>query len=72
LVCERPTASEQNDGKSSSLQTQVMVGGGPVGMLPAPFLDRYGVKSVIFNTEGRVRGVDISGCSAFVWRSTQR
>jgi 2-polyprenyl-6-methoxyphenol hydroxylase-like FAD-dependent oxidoreductase len=32
-----------------------IVGGGPVGMLLALFLDRYGVKSVIFNTEERTR-----------------
>src|SRR5215831_6073364 len=29
----------------------LIVGGGPVGMLLALFLDRYGVKSVVFNTE---------------------
>jgi 2-polyprenyl-6-methoxyphenol hydroxylase-like FAD-dependent oxidoreductase len=41
---------------ASILRTQVViVGGGPVGMLLALFLDRYGVKSVIFNTELRVR-----------------
>jgi 2-polyprenyl-6-methoxyphenol hydroxylase-like FAD-dependent oxidoreductase len=42
--------------KPSNFQTQVaIVGGGPVGMLLALFLDRYGVTSVIFNTEDRVR-----------------
>jgi len=42
--------------KAGSFRTQVaIVGGGPVGMLLALFLDRYGVKSVIFNTEERVR-----------------
>jgi 2-polyprenyl-6-methoxyphenol hydroxylase-like FAD-dependent oxidoreductase len=41
---------------ASILRTQVaIVGGGPVGMLLALFLDRYGVKSVIFNIELRVR-----------------
>ena len=32
-----------------------IVGGGPVGMLLALFLDRHGVKSVVFNTEERTR-----------------
>src|SRR4249919_3227121 len=32
-----------------------IVGGGPVGLLLALFLDRYGVRSVIFNTEAEVR-----------------
>lgn len=42
--------------QGGSFRTEVaIVGGGPVGMLLALFLDRYGVKSVIFNTEGRVR-----------------
>src|SRR5665213_1238338 len=41
---------------AGSMRTQVaIVGGGPVGMLLALFLDRYGVRSVIFNTEERVR-----------------
>ena len=41
--------------KDSRCQTEVMiVGGGPVGMLLALFLDRYGVKSVVFNTEDGV------------------
>jgi 2-polyprenyl-6-methoxyphenol hydroxylase-like FAD-dependent oxidoreductase len=42
--------------KGGSLRRQVaIVGGGPVGMILALFLDRYGVKSVIFNTEASVR-----------------
>src|SRR5262249_24504806 len=32
----------------------LIVGGGPVGMLLALFLDHYGVKSVVFNTEDGV------------------
>lgn len=32
-----------------------IVGGGPVGLLLALFLDRYGVRSVIFNSEADVR-----------------
>ena len=32
-----------------------IVGGGPVGLLLALFLDHYGVKSVLFNTEHEVR-----------------
>jgi 2-polyprenyl-6-methoxyphenol hydroxylase-like FAD-dependent oxidoreductase len=32
-----------------------VVGGGPVGLLLALFLDRYGVRSVIFNSEAEVR-----------------
>src|SRR5260221_13671741 len=32
-----------------------IVGGGPVGLLLALFLDRYGVRSVIFNSEPEVR-----------------
>jgi len=32
-----------------------IVGGGPVGLLLALFLDRYGVPSVLFNTEAEVR-----------------
>jgi 2-polyprenyl-6-methoxyphenol hydroxylase-like FAD-dependent oxidoreductase len=36
-------------------RTQVLiVGGGPVGMVLALFLDRYGVKSTVFNSEERV------------------
>ena len=36
-------------------RTEVLiVGGGPVGMLLALFLDRYGVKSVVFNTDDGV------------------
>src|SRR5215813_10583030 len=36
--------------------TQVAIaGGGPVGLMLALFLDRYGVRSVIFNTEAEVR-----------------
>jgi 2-polyprenyl-6-methoxyphenol hydroxylase-like FAD-dependent oxidoreductase len=42
--------------EDNSRRTQVLiVGGGPVGMLLALFLDRYGVKSVIFNTDEGVR-----------------
>jgi 2-polyprenyl-6-methoxyphenol hydroxylase-like FAD-dependent oxidoreductase len=42
-------------GEDNSHRTQVLiVGGGPVGMLLALFLDRYGVKSVIFNTDDGV------------------
>src|SRR5664279_6115834 len=42
--------------ENNTLQTQVAsVGGGPVGMLLALFLDSYGVESVILNTEERVR-----------------
>ncbi len=37
-------------------RTQVLiVGGGPVGMVLALFLDRYGIKSTVFNGEERVR-----------------
>ena len=32
-----------------------IVGGGPVGLLLALFLDHYGVRSVVFNTEEEVR-----------------
>jgi 2-polyprenyl-6-methoxyphenol hydroxylase-like FAD-dependent oxidoreductase len=32
-----------------------IVGGGPVGLMLALFLDRYGVRSVLFNTEAEVR-----------------
>jgi 2-polyprenyl-6-methoxyphenol hydroxylase-like FAD-dependent oxidoreductase len=32
-----------------------IVGGGPVGMMLALFLDYYGVRSVIFNREPEVR-----------------
>jgi 2-polyprenyl-6-methoxyphenol hydroxylase-like FAD-dependent oxidoreductase len=32
-----------------------IVGGGPVGLLLALFLDQYGVGSVLFNTEPEVR-----------------
>src|SRR5499433_897281 len=32
-----------------------IAGGGPVGLMLALFLDRYGVRSVIFNTEPGVR-----------------
>src|SRR5438034_10586159 len=32
-----------------------IVGGGPVGLMLALFLDRYGVRSVIFNSEAEVR-----------------
>ena len=32
-----------------------IVGGGPVGLLLALFLDHYGVRSVIFNAEPEVR-----------------
>jgi 2-polyprenyl-6-methoxyphenol hydroxylase-like FAD-dependent oxidoreductase len=32
-----------------------IVGGGPVGMMLALFLDRHGVRSVVFNTENEVR-----------------
>ena len=32
-----------------------IVGGGPVGLLLALFLDRYGVRSVLFNTEPEIR-----------------
>jgi 2-polyprenyl-6-methoxyphenol hydroxylase-like FAD-dependent oxidoreductase len=39
-------------GEDDSFETEVLiVGGGPVGKLLALFLDRYGVKSVVFNTE---------------------
>ena len=42
--------------KAGNFRTQVaIVGGGPVGMLLALFLDRYGVTSAIFNTGDRVR-----------------
>jgi 2-polyprenyl-6-methoxyphenol hydroxylase-like FAD-dependent oxidoreductase len=38
------------------LKTPVaIVGGGPVGLMLALFLDRYGVRSVIFNSEAEVR-----------------
>jgi 2-polyprenyl-6-methoxyphenol hydroxylase-like FAD-dependent oxidoreductase len=43
-----------NKGGASRTQLAI-VGGGPVGMLLALFLDRQGVKSVVFNTEERVR-----------------
>ena len=32
-----------------------IVGGGPVGLMLALFLDHYGVKSVLFNREAEVR-----------------
>jgi 2-polyprenyl-6-methoxyphenol hydroxylase-like FAD-dependent oxidoreductase len=32
-----------------------VVGGGPVGLLLALFLDFYGVRSVIFNSDSEVR-----------------
>ena len=32
-----------------------IVGGGPVDLILALFLDRYGVRSVIFNTEDGIR-----------------
>ncbi len=32
-----------------------IVGGGPVGLMLALFLDRYGVRSIIFNSEAEVR-----------------
>src|SRR5215470_12026672 len=42
--------------KKNELRAQVaIVGGGPVGMFLALFLDRYGVSSVIFNAESHVR-----------------
>src|SRR5262249_18691031 len=42
-------------GRDNSCRTEVLiVGGGPVGMLLALFLDRYGVNSVVFNTEAGV------------------
>ena len=41
-----------NEVKSSPV---AIVGGGPVGLLLALFLDHYGVKSVLFNTEHEVR-----------------
>src|ERR1700681_4859299 len=38
------------------LKTPVaIVGGGPVGLMLALFLDRYGIRSVIFNSEPEVR-----------------
>ena len=40
------------DPKHSSV---AIVGGGPVGMLLALFLDKFGIKSVLFNTEPEVR-----------------
>jgi 2-polyprenyl-6-methoxyphenol hydroxylase-like FAD-dependent oxidoreductase len=41
---------------ASIFRTQVAIfGGGPVGMLLALFLNRYGVRSVIFNTESQLR-----------------
>jgi 2-polyprenyl-6-methoxyphenol hydroxylase-like FAD-dependent oxidoreductase len=41
--------------EDNSCRTEVLiVGGGPVGMLLALFLDRYGVNSVVFNTEAGV------------------
>jgi 2-polyprenyl-6-methoxyphenol hydroxylase-like FAD-dependent oxidoreductase len=33
----------------------IAIVGGPVGLLPALFLDRYGVRSVLFNTDSEVR-----------------
>ena len=43
-------------GEDNSSRTEVLiVGGGPVGMLLALFLDRYGVKSAVFNTDDGVR-----------------
>jgi 2-polyprenyl-6-methoxyphenol hydroxylase-like FAD-dependent oxidoreductase len=42
--------------EDNSRRTEVLVvGGGPVGMLLALFLDRYDVKSVVFNTDDGVR-----------------
>ena len=42
-------------GRDNSCRTEVLiVGGGPVGMLLTLFLDRYGVKSVVFNTDDGV------------------
>ena len=42
-------------GDDDDCRTEVLIiGGGPVGMLLALFLDRYGVKSVVFNTEDGV------------------
>jgi 2-polyprenyl-6-methoxyphenol hydroxylase-like FAD-dependent oxidoreductase len=50
MLDPRPGIKEQT-GHSQVL----IVGGGPVGMVLALFLDRYGVKSVVFNTEEGVR-----------------
>jgi len=43
--------------KESSVQniSVAIVGGGPVGLMLALFLDRHGVRSVVFNTEPSVR-----------------
>jgi 2-polyprenyl-6-methoxyphenol hydroxylase-like FAD-dependent oxidoreductase len=41
--------------KDNSRRTEVLiVGGGPVGMLLALFLDRHGIKSVVFNSDSGV------------------
>jgi 2-polyprenyl-6-methoxyphenol hydroxylase-like FAD-dependent oxidoreductase len=43
------------ESEDNSRRTEVLiVGGGPAGMLLALFLDRHGVKSVVFNTENGV------------------
>jgi 2-polyprenyl-6-methoxyphenol hydroxylase-like FAD-dependent oxidoreductase len=45
-------AKSENEAKQIPV---AIAGGGPVGLMLALFLDRYGVRSVIFNTEPEVR-----------------
>ena len=52
-VCGMRIGVEMTDGINNI--PVVIVGGGPVGLLLALFLDLYGVRSVIFNSEPEVR-----------------
>src|SRR5664279_3592022 len=43
-------------GNEQRLLSEVaIVGGGPVGLMLALFLDRYGIRTIVFNVEDRVR-----------------
>ena len=47
--------TQQTDDKAVSFTHVAIVGGGPVGLMLALFLDRLGVRSTVFNTDAAVR-----------------
>jgi 2-polyprenyl-6-methoxyphenol hydroxylase-like FAD-dependent oxidoreductase len=49
------TTSNPQTAPTAQAAPIAIVGGGPVGLLLALFLDRYGVRSVLFNTDAEVR-----------------